>query len=73
MEETPGDQTLDDLQQDYKGRANRASGYLYQMLGNHLLLKQDPELRSAYDRVDRALTELCDLTAGEQLPRKVAV
>src|SRR5690242_2918415 len=36
---------LHDLQLDYKGRASRASGYLFQMLGNHLLLKQDPNLR----------------------------
>ena len=28
------------------------------MLGNHLLLKQQPALRQAYDRVDQALADL---------------
>lgn len=50
-----------DLQRDYRGRAGRASAYLFQVLGNHLLLKQTPELRAAYDRVDQALTDLYDL------------
>lgn len=48
----------DDLERDYKNRASRASGYLFQMLGNHLLLKQNAELCVAYDKVDRALTQL---------------
>jgi hypothetical protein len=51
------------LQQDYSSLANRASGYLFQVLGSHLLLKQEPELRQAYDRVDQALAELCELAA----------
>lgn len=51
------------LQSDYRSRANRASGYLSQILGNHLLLKQAPQLRDAYERVDQALVELCDAAA----------
>ena len=47
-----------DLQRDYLGRVNRAAGYIFQILGNHLLLKQDQALRSAYDNVERALAEL---------------
>ncbi len=72
VEEHVQGHSLKDLQQDYKQRANRAAGYLFQMLGNHLLLKQDPELRRAYDRVDQALAELCDLAAGTANRRKVA-
>lgn len=53
----------DALQREYSSLASRASGYLFQVLGSHLLLKQDPELREAYDRVDRALEELCELAA----------
>lgn len=48
----------EDLERDYKSRVSRASGYLFQMLGNHLLLKQDSELREAYGAVDQALTKL---------------
>ena len=62
----------EDLQQDYKGRATRAAGYLFQMLGNHLLLKQEPELRQAYERVDQALAELCDLATEKLERRRVA-
>jgi len=62
----------EDLQQDYKGRASRASGYLFQMLGNHLLLKQEPDLRQAYEKVDQALIELCDLAADKLSRRRVA-
>jgi hypothetical protein len=51
----------DELRFEYKNRAARATGYLFQMLGNHLLLKQDVVISEAYDRVDRALTELCDI------------
>ena len=49
-----------DLEADYVSKASRASGYLYQVLGNHLLLKKDPSLRSAYDKVDQALHDLCE-------------
>jgi hypothetical protein len=52
-----------DLQGDYLGRVNRASGYLFQVLGNHLLLKQDPALRRAYDQLEQALLALRDLAA----------
>lgn len=49
-----------DLRREYKNRVSRAAGYLFQMLGNHLLLKQDPALGEAYDNVDHALTRLAD-------------
>lgn len=62
----------DPLQTDYHGRATRASGYLFQMLGNHLLLKQNPELRRAYDRLDQAIGELCALTEREPAVKLVA-
>lgn len=58
VEEKLEGQHLDDLARDYKSRASRASGYLFQILGNHLLLKQNPELGAAYDKVDQALTQL---------------
>lgn len=48
----------DDLQADYASKTTRASGYIYQILGNHLLLKQQPSLRKAYDKVDQALADL---------------
>jgi hypothetical protein len=53
--------TTKDLEADYVSKATRASGYLYQVLGNHLLLKKDPSLRNAYDKVDRALNDLCEI------------
>ncbi|MDB6062621.1 MAG: hypothetical protein JWM78_2724 [Verrucomicrobiaceae bacterium] len=61
----------DDMRGEYKDRASRASGYLFQMLGNHLLLKQDATLAAAYDRVDRALTELCDAAVPAVLKQNV--
>lgn len=53
--ERPGNS---DLERDYKNRTSRASTYLFQILGNHLLLKQNAELRAAYDKVDQALIQL---------------
>jgi hypothetical protein len=53
----------DALEDEYRSRANRASGYLSQVLGNHLLLKQMPQLRDAYERVDSALSDLCEAAA----------
>ncbi|MEE8058052.1 MAG: hypothetical protein V3T17_09470 [Pseudomonadales bacterium] len=50
-----------DLQADYVSKTSRASGYINQILGNHLLLKQEPALRKAYDKVDQALAELHDV------------
>jgi hypothetical protein len=50
-----------DLQADYVSKTSRASGYINQILGNHLLLKQEPALRQAYDKVDQALMELNDI------------
>lgn len=47
-----------DLQLDYINKSSRASHYLKQVLGNHLLLKQDPQLRQAFEKVDQALAEL---------------
>jgi hypothetical protein len=52
-----------DLRDDYLNRVSRASGYLAQVLGNHLLLKQDPALRRAYDQLEQALFTLRDLVA----------
>lgn len=51
----------EDLQADYVSKASRASGYINQILGNHLLLKQEPALRQAYDKVDQALAELYEI------------
>ncbi len=57
----------DDLHADYASKTSRASGYLNQILGNHLLLKQEPALREAYDKVDRALAELHAVADGHSL------
>ena len=51
-----------DLHREYLGRVNRATGYIFQILGHHLLLKQNPRLRSAYDNVEKALANLLDAT-----------
>ncbi len=56
------------LQADYVSKAARASGYLNQILGNHLLLKQEPRLRQAYDKVDQALGELYSVVSQQQEP-----
>lgn len=55
----------EDMLSDYLSKTSRASGYLYQVLGNHLVLKQNPALREAYDKVDQALAELHRLVNGE--------
>lgn len=65
VEEKQTGKVEEDLRDDYRGRVNRASGYIFQMLGNHLLLKQDATLRSAYDRFDQALAELNDALETE--------
>lgn len=54
-----------DLRSDYVSKTSRASGYIYQILGNHLLLKQEPALRKAYDRVDQALADLHEIVDSE--------
>jgi len=54
--------TTTDIQRDYLGRVDRASGYLFQVLGNHPLLKQNPPLRQAYENLEQALLELRELT-----------
>ena len=56
-----------DLQADYVSKTSRASGYLNQILGSHLLLKKEPVLRQAYQKVDQALTELHELVDNQQL------
>lgn len=63
-----------DLQRDYLERISRASGYLYQVLGNHLLLKQDPALRRAYDQLEQALAALREQAAlhRPERPRRTA-
>ncbi len=48
----------EDLHADYVNKTTRAAGYLNQILGNHLLLKNEPNLRRAYNKVDQALAEL---------------
>ena len=58
VEEKSARENGGDLLRDYKSRLSRASGYLFQMLGNHLLLKQDAGLRDAYNDIDKALTQL---------------
>lgn len=55
-----------DLRADYISKASRASGYLNQVLGSHLLLKKDPALRQAYNKVDQALTELYNIVDKHQ-------
>lgn len=47
-----------DLHADYTGKTARASDYINQILGNHLLLKQQPSVRQAFEKVDAALAEL---------------
>jgi hypothetical protein len=54
------------LHADYVSKTSRASGYLNQILGNHLLLKQEPSFRQAYDKVDQALTELHEVVNSKQ-------
>lgn len=65
VEEKPNPST--DLQRDFLGRISRASGYLYQILGNHELLKMQPDLRQAYDRFELALLEMHELIAPNKL------
>ncbi len=55
------------LVDDYANKTSRASGYLNQILGTHLLLKQEPSLRQAYANVDKALNELHQLVDDKQL------
>lgn len=62
-----------ELRAEYKNRAARATGYLFQMLGNDLLLKQDAAMSEAYDRVDRALTDLTDLCGVAVVPNSATL
>lgn len=73
VEEKKAGKPDEDLRLDYKGRVNRASGYIFQMLGNHLLLKQDASLRASYDRFDKALTELNDALGIDLAEEEVQV
>lgn len=50
---------------DYAQKAARASDYINQILGNHLLLKKEPALRQAFDKVDQALTDLYALASHD--------
>lgn len=61
-----------DLVADYRERSARASHYLYQMLGHDLLLRQDPSLRAAYERVETALADLHEHVAGGGPPARPA-
>lgn len=69
VEEKIERQGVGDLERDYKNRASRASTYLFQILGNHLLLKQDANLREAYAKVDQALTQLWEMLETESSTR----
>lgn len=55
------------LQDDYAEKASRASGYLNHILGSHLLLKQEPELRQAYEKVDQALSDLYNVADSKKV------
>lgn len=61
----------EDLQADYVSKTSRASGYINQILGNHLLLKKEPALRQAYDKVDQALAELHEIVDSKQYTAEV--
>lgn len=54
-----------DLQADYLSKTSRAADYINQILGNHLLVKQQPYLRAAYEKVDQALAELHALVSKQ--------
>lgn len=43
---------------EFMDRASVAVDYVYQFLGNHPLLKQQPRLREVYERAEEALAEL---------------
>ncbi len=72
LAEEKGDRTSEEeLMREYKSRVSRASGYLFQMLGNHLLLKQNGDLRLAYDAVDQALTKLWEALDAPVARKKI--
>lgn len=66
-----------DCYNDYVEKVERASSYLNQILGNNLLLKKDPALRQAFNKVDQALHDLKLLAAPELTaqakPAKISV
>ena len=62
-----------DLQADYISKTSRASGYLSQILGNHLLLKNEPALRQAYERVDQALSDLHEIADSKLYAKTTAL
>lgn len=62
-----------DLQADYISKTSRASGYLSQILGNHLLLRTEPALRQAYERVDQALADLHEIADSQLYKEKEKV
>ncbi|WP_339671779.1 hypothetical protein [Dasania marina] len=51
---------------DYQQKTERALGYINQILGNNLILKKDPALRLAFEKVELALHDLKNLAAAEQ-------
>ena len=53
-----------DLEQDYQAKTSRATGYIYQVLGNHLLIRNKPEVRQAYHKVDKALSDLYEAASA---------
>lgn len=54
-----------DSYNDYQQKTERAISYINQILGNNLILKKDPALRQAFEKVDLALHDLKNLAAAE--------
>lgn len=56
----------DDMRRDYADRTSRAADYIDQLLGNPLMLRNEPALRQAFNRVEKALSELLDVAVSDQ-------
>ena len=52
---------------DYAKKIQRASDYINQIIGNQLILKKEPDLRQAFEKVDQALSDLYNLAAPEEI------
>ena len=57
---------VDDMRREYADRTARACDYIEQMLGNQQLLRNEPELRQAFNRVESALNELLEIAVSDQ-------
>lgn len=53
---------------DYQQKTERAISYINQVIGNNLLLKKDPALRHAFEKVDNALNDLKNLAQEKPKP-----